>query len=169
MDYFPHYETNTIDELAPGTCFAFRRSDQVHIGIAIRRYASGETALIDLFHGHPDFDGAPGVVAGKDLTNQQLLVIPEARIVLPVGREHIHVGFDGSHEPVGALFLVGGDLSLAAFLAPKVVRVYDVMDGKPAEGDRLLSTWFSSWEIQQPGPNGDFRTICRVQAKDYSL
>lgn len=169
MDYFPHYKTNTIDKLAPGTCFAFQLGDRAHIGIAIKPYASGETELIDLCPGPPDYEGSPGVVAGKHLINQQLLVFPDVRIVLPVEREHIHFGLASPLEPAGALFLAGEDLSLAAFLAPKVVRVFDLVGGTFAEGDRLLATWFSSWEIQQRGPNGDFRTICRVQARPDAL
>ena len=67
MDHYPRYETNTIDELAPGTCFAFQRGDQVHIGIAISPYASGKMALIDVFPGPLELGGAPGVVAGKEV------------------------------------------------------------------------------------------------------
>src|SRR4051794_127904 len=98
MRFFPPLKAARIDQIQPGTCFAFDFRGTTHIGIAVVPVFAGEApafageagALIAVSPGHPDLDGDPGVLLGSVIQHQPILIFPEARVMLPTDLQHIH-------------------------------------------------------------------------------
>jgi hypothetical protein len=119
MRFFPPLKAATIEQIQPGTCFAFDLRGTTHIGIAVVPVFAGEApafageagALIIVSPGHPDLDGDPGLLLGSVIQHQPVVIFPEARVVLPTDLQHIHFGLTHSSPPRGALVMVGDDLA----------------------------------------------------------
>jgi hypothetical protein len=169
MRFFPPLKAATIDQIQPGTCFAFDLRGTTHIGIAVVPVFSGEApafageagALIIVSPGHPDLDGDPGLLLGSVIQHQPVVIFPEARVVLPTDLQHIHLGLTHSSPPRGALVLVGDDLGVAAAVDGRETWVFSIGTGAGLEPNPW-SVWFSSWELVHPGPDNTPHRICRV-------
>ena len=122
MRFFPPLKAAKIDQIQPGTCCAFDITGTTHIGIAVVPVFVGEApafvgeagALIAVSPGRPDLEGDPGLLHGSVIQHQPILIFPEARVIVPTDRQHIHLGLDDSSPPRGALVMVGDDLGVAA-------------------------------------------------------
>ena len=169
MRFFPHLKAARINQIQPGTCCAFDITGTTHIGIAVVPVFVGEApafvgeagALIAVSPGRPDLEGDPGLLHGSVIQHQPILIFPEARVIVPTDRQHIHLGLDDRSPPRGALVMVGDDLGVAAAVDEHETGVFSLSTGAvldPNDG----SVWFSSWEIVHPGPGDAQHRICRV-------
>src|SRR5215212_5629481 len=169
MRFFPLLKTARIDQVQPGTCFAFDLRGTTHIGIAVVPVFAGEApafageagALIVVPPGDPDLDGEPDVLLGSVIQYQPILIFPEARVILPTDLQDIHLGLTPSSPPRGALVMVGDDLGIAAAVDGRETWVFSIGTGAGLEPD-TWSVWISSWEIVHPGPDDTPHRICRV-------
>src|SRR3954465_10625718 len=151
MRFFPPLKTARIDQVKPGTCFAFSISGTAHIGIAVVPVFAGEApafageagALIAVSPGHPDLNGDPGVLLGSVIQHQPILIFPEARVLLPTDLQDIHLGLTHSSPPRGALVMVGDDLGVAAAVDVRETWVFSIGTGAVLEPNDWR-VWFSS-------------------------
>ncbi|GEO18070.1 hypothetical protein [Microvirga aerophila] len=164
MQYSPSLRTTTISEIERGTCFAFELRNETFFGIAVEPRGGTELALVVVSPGHPSLEGQVGIFDGSVVRNRTLLAFPEARIILPTAREHMHVDFNEFHMPPGALFLAKDALVIAASDGSRSWG-FNAADGAIVRGDLTGSAWFSAWEIAVPDIKGEWQTLCHVSTK----
>jgi hypothetical protein len=160
MQVASRVEQAVIEDLRPGEFFAFHMKGETHFGVAL---GSGlerpQPALVALYPGRPDLMQLPGFLFANQIRTP-LLRFPDARIRLPVAREHTHIGFAEQEPPAGALFMIEGRTCLAARFDSANI-VYDLASGLPLKRCPPDTVWFSEWEVVEGAERGD-RTVCTI-------
>jgi hypothetical protein len=153
-------EVTTIDQVAPGSLFAFRKREIVHVAIK----ATGGPRSVVLWPHHPsDHSISLGLLEDLVLAGETLLLLPGA-IASPCLKISELRAAREIDRKFGTLVLAG-KAALTTFLYRMgEIAWIDLASGDLVFNDPKSSISFPQWEILIPQIDGTHRVICTIPA-----